>query len=121
MLVGRITKDSADVRRVTVDFIANNWLDTNEQLASITTPTIVVEQNASWQLGQYVTTPPPPPADTTPLTLVNSFLVTGNQLVQLMLSSGTPGLTYKVTFVATAATSQRQKQIDLLVTVREPV
>lgn len=121
MLTGRITKDSADVRRVTVDFITNGWLDTNEQISTITTPVIVVEQNAVWQVGAYIATPPPSPVDTTPMTLVSAFIVSGNQKVQLMLTAGTPGLTYKVTFVATTATSLRQKQIDLIVTIREPV
>lgn len=121
MLVGRMTKDSADFRRATIDFITNGWLDDNETITSITTPVIVVEQNATWVNGAYVTTPPPPPVDTTPLVLTSSFIVSGNQLVQLLLSVGTPGLTYKVTFVATGSSSNRQKQIDLLVTVREPV
>lgn len=121
MLTGRITKDSADVRRVTIDFVTNGWLDQSETLSGFTTPVIVVEQNAVWQNGAYVVTPPPPPVDSTPLTLVSSFLLTGNQMVQLLLGVGTPGLTYKVTFVATGGTSNRRKQIDILVTVREPV
>lgn len=121
MLTGRLTKDSADFRRATIDFITNGWLDANETIASFTTPVIVVEQNAVYQNGAYVVTPPPPPVDTTPLVLTSAFLVTGNQKIQLLLSVGTPGLTYKVTFVATGSSSSRQKQIDLLVTVREPV
>lgn len=118
MLTGRLTKDSADVRRATVDFITNNWLDTGETIASITTPVVVVEQNAvvCFPPGQ----PFPAPVDSTPLIVVSSAIVSSSQKVKLMLGVGTPGLTYKVTFVATG-TSARQKHIDLLVTVREPV
>lgn len=118
MLVGRLTKDSADLRRATVDFITNNWLDSGETITSITTPAIVVEQNAvvNFPPGQAF----PAPVDSTPLTLASSAIVSSSQKVKLMLSVGTPGLTYKVTFVATG-TSGRHKQVDLLVSVREPV
>jgi hypothetical protein len=121
MLVGRLTKDSADVRRAVVDFITLNWLDLNETIASINTPVIVVEQQQVLNFPQPPVFPLPAPVDTTPLTLVSSIILSGNQKVQLLLGVGTPGLTYKVTFVATGSSSGRQKQIDILVTIRQPI
>lgn len=119
MMTGRITKDSSELRRVTVDF--TQWVDDLEVIASITTAVIVVEQNATWQNGAWTNTPPPPVTDTTPLTLVSSTITDAGLQVRLMLGVGTPGLTYKVTFDATGSVSGRVKQVDMLVTVREPV
>lgn len=116
MLTGRLNKDSADASRVTVDF--TQWLDTNEKITSITSPTVVVEQAATWQAGAWTTQPPPPVTDSTPLLVANSFIIANGTEVQLVITVGTPGLTYKVTFVATGSSSLRVKQIDLLVTVR---
>jgi ABC-type long-subunit fatty acid transport system fused permease/ATPase subunit len=119
MLTGRVTKDSADVRRFTVDF--SQWLDAGETISALTTPVIVIELTASWTNGTYISTPPIPPTDTTPLVIISSaILITGLQ-VQVLCGVGTPGLTYKITFVVTGASSGRQKQIDVLVTVRQPV
>lgn len=119
MIVGRTTKDSATIRRVTVDFTTNGWLDTGETISGVTTPVVVVEQQAVWYNGALSTTPIPPPVDSAPL-VVNSITIIGSStMVQLMLGVGTPGLTYKVTFVATG-TSGREEQIDLLVMVRTP-
>lgn len=120
MLVGRSPKDSATIRRVTVDFITNGWLDTGETILSVTTPVVVVEQIAVWQNGTLATVPFPLPPDTTPLAVNSIAIVSSSQKVQLMLGLGTPGLTYKVTFVATGS-SGRVEQIDLIVFVRQPV
>lgn len=120
MLIGRITKDSAAVRRVIVDFVTNGWLDALETIASKTAPTVVVEQLAVWQNGVLATVPFPPPSDTTPLVVNSSVLISTNQKVQLMLGAGTPGLTYKVTFTVTG-TSGRTEQVDILVFLRQPV
>lgn len=118
MLTGRLTKDSADHTRVTVDF--TNWLDQNEVITSVSTPTVVTEQAAVWQYGPYTPQPPPPIADTTPVLVANSFIVAAGLMVQLILTSGTPGITDKITFVATGSSSFRQKQIDLIVNCRMP-
>lgn len=115
MLVGRTTKDSATIRRVTVDFITNGWLDFDETIVSVTTPTVVVEQLAVFAPAGA---PPALPADTTPMTVGSVAIVSNSQKVQLMLNNGTPGLTYKVTFVATGGTSARAEQIDFFVFVR---
>lgn len=116
MLTGRLNKDSADASRVTLDF--SQWLDTNETITAISTPTVVVEQLATWQAGAWTNQPPPPVTDSTPLVVANSFIVDSSTQVQLILAVGTPGLTYKITFVATASSSFRLKQIDLLVNIR---
>lgn len=127
MLVGRVTKDNADVRRVTVSFV--DWLDANEVVQSFTTPVIAIEQQQVFQNGMWTTTPSPTPTDTTPLTVSSSGIVsvtcddvtTGAAGVVLFLNAGTVGLTYKVTFTVTGSTSGRTKQVDVLVVVREPV
>ena len=118
MIVGRLVKDSAELRRVTIDF--SLWLDATEQVSATTTPAIIVEQLATWQQGAWVSTPPPPVTDTTPLSLASSVIAAGGSQVMLMLGAGTPGLTYKVTFVATGGISGRQAQVDFTVTVRMP-
>lgn len=116
MMTGRLTKDSAEVRRVTVDF--SLWCDTSEVISAVSTPAIVIEPFAVRNLpaGVPIFTPP----DTTPLTLYSAVLISAQQ-VQLMLQAGTPGLTYKLTFLATGSTSLRQHQCDLLITVRGPI
>lgn len=121
MLVGRINKDSSEQRRITVDF--SEWLDTDETIASTTTPVIVVEMLATWQSGVWSSNPPivDPIADTTPLQLETMVTVTGGQMVQLWVGVGTPGVTYKLTFDATGSTSNRVAQIDILVSVRAPL
>lgn len=116
MLVGRLTKDSADLRRVTVDF--TDWLDVNETISAVTAPVIVVEMNAVFQIGAWSATPLPPPVDSTPMIVVSTTVVDNGLMVQIMLDIGTPGLTYKVTFLATGSSSAREKQIDFFVTVR---
>lgn len=129
MKIAHITKDSADVRRFTVDFLndeAGPWLDDGEVISSITTPAITIEQYATWQYGSYVSPPITTPTDTTPLVIVSAGIIAptlngvsqGNVQVQIFVGVGTPGLTYKVTFVATGSTSGRQKQISVLVTIR---
>lgn len=117
MLTGRLTKDSADLSRVTIDFTP--WLDTSETVTSITTPVVALEQNALWQTGAWTNQPPLPPLDTTPLVVNNAFIVSGGLMVQLILAIGTPGLTYKVTFAGSGSSSLRTKQIDILVTLRQ--
>lgn len=124
MKLARITKDSADIRRMVVDFqndSAGPWLDLNEVLSTVSQPVVVVEQGAVWQYGAFVNTPPTPPVDTTPLVVNSAAIESDGTQVQLMVGVGTPGLTYKITFIVLGSTSGRTKQIDLLITIREPV
>lgn len=114
MKVGQLTKDSADETRVTVDF--TSWLDNAEVITGATMPVVVVEQTTTC-LG----TTPPPPVDTTPLLVASTTVVGAGLQVQMLLTAGTPGLTYKITFVASGSTSSRQKQVDILVSVRPPL
>ena len=118
MIVGRINKDNADVSRATIDF--SQWLDVGEAVSALASPVVVVEQNASWQQGAYIATPPPPVVDSTPLTVLSTTSVNSNLQLQIMLQAGTPGLTYKVTFIGVGSVSGRNKQIDLIVNIREP-
>jgi len=121
MMVGRITKDNADRRRIVVDFAILQWLDPGEIIASYTTPVVVVEQ-VLVQTNPYVTTlPSTPPVDTTPLVVNDVAIIANGTQVQMYAEQGTPGLTYKVTFTVTGNTSTRIKQVDILVLVRMPV
>ncbi len=123
MIVGRINKDSAEIRRITVDFAADqagSWLDPGEVIGSFSTPVIVVQQLAVWNCGVPMLGVAALPADTTPLQLINSAISTDGTQVGFLIGSGTPGLTYKFTFVAAGSLSGRTKQIDIIVTVREP-
>lgn len=119
MIVARIVKDSADTRRVIIDFAndpAGSWLDTGETI-SAGLPTVVVQPAAVW-----IDNPSASPltvVDVTPLTVPQPTIVDGGLQVQMMLSSGTPGLTYVVTWLATGSTSGRVKQIDTTVTIRQ--
>lgn len=119
MLVGRITKDSADRRRIIVDFGALNWLDDNEVLAGFTVPVVTVEPaQVSWSPPQ--TAPPPPIPDTTPLVITNDAALSADKSqVVIFAEDGTPQLTYRVIFTVTASKSTRVKQVDVLVYVRE--
>ncbi len=121
MIAGRLTKDSAEVRRVTLDFFTDGWLDTAETIATVSVPLVVLEPSAGWVIGNAVVSPAPLPPDVTPLVVsAGPFIVQQGQLVQLFVAVGTPGLTYKVTLLVTGSSSGRTKQVDILVFVRLP-
>ncbi len=123
MLAGRVNKDTQDFTRVVVDF--SQWLDPGEIIGAATPATVTVMQEASWSVDPYVTQPPLPITDSTPLTVPNETIVSGtggnNTAVQLFFGVGTPGLSYVVSFTATGQTSGRQKDIDIIVMVRQPL
>jgi hypothetical protein len=100
MIVGRISKESSDVRRATVDL--TDWLDSGEQLTGYTSPTILA-------LGLV--------ADTTPLAVLASMLPS-NMAIQLFISAGTSGNNYRVQFTATGQ-SGRIQTVELLVKVQD--
>ena len=117
MMTGRITKDSAELRRVTIDF--SKWLDTNETVSAVSSPGVVVQNATVWsQGGELVQAAPVQIVDATPLQVSSIAVMPGGTEVRLMLSAGTPGLVYAVTFLATGSASARVCQIDVLVGVR---
>lgn len=118
MIVGRLVKDTQDVSRFTVDF--SKWLDSGEIIGAVTNATATVLQSASWNTDVFVAQAPIPIVDTTPLAVLSETLVSSSTAVQLKLGSGTPGVSYVVQFVAVGQVSARQKEIDIIVTIREP-
>jgi hypothetical protein len=118
MIEGRTLKDTQDVTRITVDF--SKWLDAGEVIGAVTSATVTVLLSASWNTDVFVAQAPLPIVDTTPLVVLSEALVSNNTEVRLMLGLGTPGVSYVVTFVATGQTSGRQKEVDIIVTIREP-
>jgi hypothetical protein len=112
MLVGRLTKETTDLRRATVDFTP--WIDTGETISSYTAP-VITNLTAAARLTAGLPTVP----DTTPLTVANAYLIENATMVQLFLAAGTPGMSYQVQFVATGS-STRQQTIELCVTIRGP-
>ena len=110
MLVGRLAKETTDLRRVTVDF--SPWIDTGEAIVSFTAITVAnLSVALAMQAGTLV------PADPTPLVVESSFLVAPAQ-VQMFLAAGTPGTLYQLQFIGVGSSS-RQQTIELIVTVTE--
>lgn len=104
-------KDSAEkVRR---DFDFSKWLDSAETISTLSLSAIVVE-------GGFGVGPPPVtlPTDTTPLTINTSNSINADTGIRILWQAGTPGLTYKSTFIVTGSSSSRVKQVDVFVTVR---
>ncbi len=113
MNVGKVMKDTGDVRRITVEFL--KWLDDGEQISAVSTPTIALDTGRTVG-GNGVL--PSAEDDTSTLVLDSHEIMAGAQRVQLMVSDGTPGFVYKIKFFATGSTSGRVKQTDLFVLVR---
>lgn len=101
-LVGRITKASTDISRVRVDF--TSWLDGSETLDSITYSAADTD-TSGWSVA-----PPPFPAlaDPTPLEIQSIELASGDTIVEMFLTDGSPGVTYTVTFIARGASGREQ-------------
>lgn len=117
-----IVKQSIDIREVVVDFSA--WLAAGETLAQLSGFAIQASPTASypsWQTDFPFTLPSGAvPADTTPLILFGAQVLSATQ-AQLEIANGTPGLVYMLSFLATVAPGQRMKEIDLLVSINQPV
>ena len=112
MLVGRLTKETPDLRRATVDFTP--WIDTGETITAFSAPVVTNLTMLAWLTAGILPVP-----DVTPLLLSSAFLLPSATMVQMFLAAGTPGMSYQVAFVA-IGTSQRQQTIELVVTIRGP-
>lgn len=122
MLLGSISKDSADVSRAVVDF--SQWLDQGETLSAVSALSIAVLTNAIWEPWQSPTLPPQPPPvvpDTDTLTSAAApSILAGATQVSFEVANGTPGLSYICTYTASGSASGRIKEIDVQVNVRLP-
>jgi hypothetical protein len=121
MLIGRISKETNDIRELAVDF--STWLGSDELIGRVSTMPVelaTVTPPGAWQLFPPSCTPAAapgsPPDDTTPLEVVSAATLGGKQ-VQILVSQGTPGLSYLLSVIVVSNTSPRQKEIDVLVDV----
>jgi hypothetical protein len=120
MLVGRLQKETTDIRRATVDF-GKAWLDSGETLQSFTDP--LVELMGAWVPGPYPSWPDNVipatvlPPDPTPLVMDFIIMIPGGKLVQMFVSSGTPGNFYRISFTA-SGTSGRAQTVELVMSVK---
>lgn len=101
MLVGRVTKESTSIRRVIVPFSA--VLDSGEVIQAVPSITVTTGESG-WSVSPYTTVPV---SDPTPLEVLSPTLVSSNTALQMLLTSGTPGVVYTVQFVADGSTSGR--------------
>lgn len=113
MLVGRLTKETTDIRRVIVDFTP--WLDLGETITGLTASQIIYGNNGwsstqpPWQLAET-------PYDPTPLAfaLASPTVVNTNTAVQFFTQAGTPGAVYTVQVVV-AGSSGRIATMEVMV------
>lgn len=119
-VAGRITKETAETARAVFDF--THWLDKNEVIGAITRFSLQVYSpfcpGASWRIDYPLcgTDEPDADVDDAPLILTGATVDQGS-VVTVLVASGTPGLSYVVSFIAICDRSGRQKQINLIVTV----
>lgn len=113
MIIGRVTKDPAEVRRWVADF--RSWLDDGEIVESISEPEIELLP-AAWA-GPWPASPRPPevatlPDDPTPITVVSYEVTEDGSYTQVFYEGGTDGNRYKLSLLATGS-SGRSKLIEL--------
>jgi hypothetical protein len=117
-----VVKQSIDAREVIIDF--RRWLGDGESIAALSNFAILANPSMSYPSWQtdfpFVTPTTPAPADTIPLVLAGATVVSGETAI-LLIGNGTPGLAYMVSFLATVAPTQRLKEIDILVSINQPV
>lgn len=117
-----VVKQSIDAREVIIDF--SRWLDTGESIATLSNFAILANPSVSYPSWQtdfpFVTPTTPAPADTIPL-VIDGATVLSSSRASLLIGNGTPGLAYMVSFLVTVAPTQRLKEIDILVSINQPV
>lgn len=117
-VIGNSTKQHPDVRKYYFDF--KRWLDVSDTISFLSNFSALPGQATwGWQVDYPFGTVPSDIPDSMPLIFNQTALLMSGKTVSLMMSSGTPGLSYLVSFLATAATG-RAKQIDLVVAVTPP-
>lgn len=106
MLIGRISKETTDVNRVTLEF--SKWLDPGGSIETIQS-SLISRDDSGWA---DVPPPWPLPDDITPLRFQTIGLIDGNTEVQMYLESGTPGNAYTVKIIIWD-TANRQLTVEL--------
>lgn len=117
-----IYKQAVDTRKLTIDF--SRWLDADETIASIGNFAIQSSPpttSGSWTSDFPAVEPVTTPADANPLFMDGASVISAGTQVQLLISGGTPQLSYMVSFLVTAGPTQRQKEVDLFVYVNAVV
>jgi hypothetical protein len=121
---GPVDKDNMDISRLLIDFSC--WLDPSESitllehlLIAADPPQTVPPWQANYPLDQ--TSSIVIPEDLYPLSFWRNNIVQAGKAVALDMASGTPGLTYVVSFVATAGVSLRKREVDVLLKIDQPL
>ena len=117
-VIGNTMKQHPDVRKYYFEF--RRWLDTNDHIAYLSKFSALPGQAGwGWQVDYPFGAVLPDIPDTFPLIFADAALLMSGKTVSLMMSSGTPGISYLVSFLATTGTG-RAKQIDLVLAVIPP-
>jgi hypothetical protein len=115
---GPVSKENYDLTEINIDY--TNWLEPGETISFSMPPVAVAATpQVPWQqdypLDAAISACAGTVTDTYPLTVISTSVE--STIAQALLQAGTPGLTYAVSFVATASISERRKQVDVLVFV----
>lgn len=123
---GAIDKENMDVVQVFYDLSC--YLESGGAIATVNFPSVTAIQpnglNKNWKQDyppDTTGTTVVPIPDTYPLTIVSLSITTNGTVVNMHLAAGTPGLSYIVSLVVVDTTPYRQKQIDLLVNIDQPL
>lgn len=118
-----VVKQSPDITEVIVDFSA--WLGVGEAVSSLQSITILANPSTSYPSWQtdfpFVTPTAPAPADTNTLVVQGAAIITSGTQAQLFIGAGTAGLAYMLSFLAYVLPTGRIKEIDILVSINQPV
>jgi hypothetical protein len=118
---GVVGKENLDVIRLTFDFTC--YLEEFEILQQVQFPTIAVAPPgttpSSWRSDYPLDCSPAGtlPTDDYPLRVVSLAITHVGKAIELRLNAGTPGFTYVASFLITASTTRRRKQVDSLIRV----
>jgi hypothetical protein len=125
---GPVSKENMDVVRLQYDFRC--YLDAGETIQIVEFPTIslVAPQQyggGSWSqdypLSNGGDTTSAPPTDNYPLSIVSEAITNVGLQVDIRINSGTPDMTYVVSFVIVGNLTRRRKQVDTLIVIEHPV
>jgi hypothetical protein len=123
-IVVTVAKDTAEVTRLLADM--SGWLDDGEVIGSLTRFSLMVNElvplATAWQVDYPFdpTTVESPIVDTSPLIMTGASILGGTQ-ASILVGSGTPGVSYIVSCIATGSSSGRQKELDFYVNINEMV
>ena len=122
---GPVFKENMDIVRLVIDFTC--WLEGGEVIYAVSTPAIAIEGSPTppWQNDYPLdnTSVTVVPVDAYPLTVQSVYFTLNGAQVEIRLAAGTPGINYVVSVVATSSepVRQRRKQVDVLVTIEQPL